>query len=121
MSGPSFEDLAELIRKCQGLKADKPINPDSQFERDLGVTGDDGTELLQKIEQHYGIHFTPESFQLQDNEFLFNGEGLDIFGVVWRMIRNKPESEVRSFTVGELYLALQREIEVKAKRETPQS
>ena len=50
-----LENLAEVVRDLAGLKRDKRIDPETQFERDLGVTGDDGSELLEKVERHYWI------------------------------------------------------------------
>ena len=106
---PSFERVCEIIRdQCQ-LHPDERIMPDSQFERDLGITGDDGDEVLRCVAEYYDIKFTGNSFDLGPNEYLFNSEGFDLFNVPLRMIFRKPEPEIRAFTVGELYDAALKE------------
>ena len=108
MNTPSFEQLAECIRRECGLPKEKYIDPDTQFERDLGITGDDGEELLEAIERQYQIEFTHESFGLEFNEYLFNSEGFD-----WSPIQSlfgRPIPEVRSFTAGELYEGVLKEL-----------
>jgi hypothetical protein len=107
---PSFERFCEMIREKSGFSQSKLITPDTQFERDLGITGDDGSELLETIERNYHIQFTRESFGLAANEYLFHGEGFDLFGTLIRTLRRKPEPEFRSFTVGELSTALLNEL-----------
>jgi hypothetical protein len=107
---PPFELLCEIIRIHSGFRPDKRIAPDMQFETDLGITGGDGDELLEAVENNYGIQFTRESFGLDPNEYLFNSEGMDIFGVLIRLVRRKPEPEIRSFTVGKLHHAILTEL-----------
>jgi hypothetical protein len=106
---PSFEHLCEIIRDQCPLHPEERIVPDTQFERDLGITGDDGDEVLSRVAEYYGIKFTAKSFDLGPNEFLFHSEGFDLFNVPLRMILGKPEPEIRSFTVGELYDATSKE------------
>ena len=106
----SFEQVCQIIRdQCQ-LNPDESISPETQFERDLGITGDDGSEILDGVAEYYGIQFTADSFGLQPNEFLFSSEGIDLFPAFIRILFNKPEPEVRSFTVGELYDAVVKEV-----------
>jgi acyl carrier protein len=112
MEDLQFEQLAELIRECCGFKRDKPIEPDMQFERDLGVTGDDGDDLLDATEKRFGVKFTRASFNLEANEYLFGAEAafpdlLEIFG-------RRPTKTVRSFTVGELFEVVRSELEKTA-------
>jgi hypothetical protein len=106
---PSFESLCEIIREQCQLRPDERIVSDTQFERDLGITGDDGDEVLHRVEEYYSIRFSAESFNLSPNEFLFHSEGFDLFKVPIRMILRKPEPEIRSFTVGELFEATSKE------------
>ena len=106
MEVPSFEAFADFIRDWAQLHDDQEISPDTQFERDLGITGGDGTDLIEAVANKFGLEFSAESFDLRPNEFLFNAEGWDLLGVFWRSLRRKPEPEVRSFTVGELWDAL---------------
>lgn len=114
----SFERLCEIIREESGFRPDKRIAPETQFERDLGITGADGDELLEAVGRNCGIQFTRESFGLSPNEFLFNPEGWDIFGVIIRLLLRKPEPEVRSFTVGELHRAVLEELKKPGRVES---
>jgi hypothetical protein len=59
---PSFEDLARLIRDSARLKRDERIDPDTQVCRDLGISGNDGANLLKAIEVHYQIGFTSDLY-----------------------------------------------------------
>jgi hypothetical protein len=108
MTAPTFDDLAAFIRAWAQLPIDEPIRPDTQFERELGITGDDGGELLQAVEKHFAIQLsTPTEgyrkiFGLGPHEYLFNGEGFPI----WELLPFVPTSTVRTFTVGELHEAL---------------
>ena len=53
MENPSFADLAKFIREWVALPRKKQIVPDTRFEEDLGITGDDGCELLEAIQKHF--------------------------------------------------------------------
>jgi hypothetical protein len=108
---PSFERLCEIIREQCHLHPDERITFDTQFERDLGITGDDGDYLLRAVAKEFEIEFDTKSFDLRPNEYLFNSEVPDLFGTIWRSIRGKPEPEVRSFAVGELYEAVLKGLE----------
>src|SRR3954467_7674489 len=91
-----------------------PILPETQFERDLGLTGDDGDDLLEATEKRFKVALGNEetgirdTFNLQPNEYLFNSEGwgpsLD------RIISSFSENQtvIRKFTVGELFEAVRR-------------
>jgi acyl carrier protein len=113
---PSFERLCAIIREECGLEKDEYIAPDTQFERDLGITGDDGEELLDAVARNYGIELTRESFGLQPNEYLFQGEGWDLFGPLIRGLLRRPEPEFRTFTVGELHAAVLDELNCETDR-----
>ncbi len=115
---PNFEELAELIRQHLGFRLDKQIASEMQFERDLGITGDDGSEIVDAVAKQYGIEFTAESFGLEANEFLFNSEGIGLIPSIIRLLLRKPEPEVRSFTVGELFEAVRREVAAKSQSQT---
>lgn len=45
-STPSFEEFVAFIRDWAGISR-KKITPETLFEDDLGITGDDGCELLE--------------------------------------------------------------------------
>ena len=110
METPTFEQLADLIREIIGVSNKTIIDPSTQFENDLGVTGDDGVKLLEVIEKHFGIPLTnaegqlSASFGLKPNEYLFHSEGWSL-PIWWFGCGHKPI--VRNFTVGELHAVLQ--------------
>jgi acyl carrier protein len=115
----SFEQLADFVRKWALLRNDKQISLDTQFERDLGITGDDGIELLEALQERYGIEFTSESFGLESNEYVFHSEGFGLFPIFFQSLFGKPIPEVRSFTVGELYEAVLKELDKVLPAESP--
>jgi hypothetical protein len=104
MPTPTFEEFAEFVRGFAGLSRKTPIGPSTRFERDLGVTGDDGCDLLRETEVRFGValsskeHGYRQTFTLGPDEYLFHAEGLDIFGLC--------SGPVREFTAGELYDAV---------------
>ena len=101
MSSLSFEDFADFIRSQCGISQKKKITPESKFEDDLGVTGDDGVDLLRATEERFGVrlldagHGYRRTFDLGPDEFLFNSEG-------WF----PTPGSVREFKVGDLYSAV---------------
>jgi acyl carrier protein len=120
MDIPSFEELARLIREHQGFRSDKRILPEFQFERDLGVTGDDGVEILDEVQKRFGLEFSDESFGLDHNEYLFHPEGFAPFPFAFQSLFGQATPTVRPFTVGELYSVFKREMEKKAnERDAP--
>lgn len=116
MKFPSFEEFAEVVRSCARLKRDTRIDPETQFERDLGMTADDGTELLEDLETHYGIEFTADSFDLKEAECLFHSEGPDVFPVVQTIFGNS-RTEVRPLTAGQLCRAVLKELSATQKQD----
>ena len=109
MEEPSFEELVETIREQCGLRPNKRVEPDTQFDRDLGVTGDDGKELLEAVEGRFGIKLTRESFGLEPNEYLFGPEAsLPDFSELLSIFGNRPTKTLRTFAVGELFDVVKR-------------
>ena len=109
---PSFEAVVSWIRKWCHITQEKAITPETQFERDLGITGDDGSELVEAALRHFGIHLAidgPRSicalFNLKPKEYLFHSEG---FGIIFEITTLFGASEVRAFTVGELREAVKK-------------
>lgn len=93
------------------LHPDDRITKETQFERDLGITGDDGVLVLTEVEKAFGIKFSGRSFNLRPNEYLFNPEGVDLLGPFVRTVLRKPKPEIRRLTVGELYEAVRIELD----------
>ncbi len=54
----------------------REITPNMLIEKDLGIYGDDGDELLFAIQEEFNLTFTGEAFGLKENEYLFSGEGM---------------------------------------------
>ncbi len=107
----SFDKLIEIIRECQGFSAQYEISADMLLERDLGITGDDGCELLEAIEQTFGMSFLgtdgtlKETFKLAEGEYLFHSEGFSLFGFIATLL-GKDTEKVKPLTVGQLYEAV---------------
>ena len=54
-----FDQFADFIRGWAGLSSKKIIVPGTKFEEDLGITGDDGLEILEATEKKYGFRCPP--------------------------------------------------------------
>ena len=106
----TFERFTDFLRQWRRIPKPKMITSETQFDRDLGITGDDGQDLLDATEKEFGIrlssedHGYRETFNLAPNEYLFQSEG----GVVWEPTTLFGTTTVRAFTVGELYEAVER-------------
>jgi acyl carrier protein len=119
MPDPSvcFDEFVLFLREWAHIPIREKISPETQFERDLGITGDDGCELLEAAESKFGIHLSSEedgyrkTFDLAPNEYLFTSEG----GMVHELMSLFNNSVIRPFTVGELYSAVQHAIARKSE------
>ncbi len=100
----TFTDFAAWLREYRHVPVRTAITPETQFERDLGLTGDDGNDLLAATEKRFQVERSSEitgvreTFNLGPNEYLFHSEGFDFF---------RPYS-VRKFTVGEPFDAVRK-------------
>lgn len=111
---PSVEDVIRFVRKT--TRSRRTVTAETRIERDLGVTGDDGAELLAAAEGYFGVALsTPEqgfrpTFGLGPNEYLFGPEGLGLLGVptLIRWLRRQPRPVYRDLTVTELHEAIRR-------------
>jgi hypothetical protein len=56
----TFDQFADFIREFWRLSSGKQITPDTQFERDLDLTGDDGDELLLATERRFEVKLGSE-------------------------------------------------------------
>lgn len=112
---PCLEEVIAFVREYSG-DVKSMITEHTRLEADLGITGDDGVELLEEAEQRFGVCFVTEersfkeTFGLGENEYLFNAEGLDLLGVrrLIGWVRKEPRCVVRDLTVGELWRVLGR-------------
>ena len=113
---PTFQDVEAFVRDFAALRRNQVITPDTRLENDLGITGDDGDELLQKAATHFGVqladpvHGYRPTFGLGENEYLFNSEGLDLLGIgeLIRRLRKQPPEVIRDLTMEELHNAILR-------------
>jgi hypothetical protein len=107
-----FEEFAEWIREYWRMHARKKIMPETQFERDHGLTGDDGNDLLEATEKRFEVRLGNEetgvrqTFNLGPNEYLFNSEGWGPSPREVISLFSGGPSVVRKFTVGELFEAV---------------
>ena len=114
MKSVSFGEFADFVRDWGAFSKNKQIDPETQFDRDLGITGDDGSDLLIATEKRFGVGLSTaedgyrKTFNLGTHEYLFNSEG---FGVVPELVSIFSTSTVRAFTVGELYGAVKKALE----------
>ena len=106
----TFDEFVTWLRENCYLPVHKAITPDTQFERDLGLTGDDGTDLLKAAEKMFEVKFANlrETFKLGPNEFLFNSEGWGPSPHEIRLWLSRQRITVRKLTVGELFEAVRR-------------
>jgi hypothetical protein len=116
MTDPSLDDIVKFVREFAAIGSDHPITAETRLDADLGITGDDGDELLEQAAKRFGAALaTPHegyrtTFALGPNEYLFGSEGFDPFGMSWliRRIKNEPRPVVRDLTVAQLHEAILR-------------
>lgn len=107
----SLDELIALVREHQGISPKQAITESSLLENDLGITGDDGCELLQAVERKFGISFAGadgslrDAFGLSEGQFLFHSEGMNLFWLIERLCGREPEN-VKAITIGDLYRAI---------------
>jgi hypothetical protein len=112
MDDLTFDQFADFIREFWRVSTRKQIAPEIQFERDLGLTGDDGDELLRATERRFDVTLEseetgiPETFNLGRNEYLFHSGGWELFPPRSTTLFGAEEYTVRKFMVGELFDAV---------------
>lgn len=108
----TLEELIALLREFHcGYKC--KITATTLLEDDLGISGDDGHDLVEQVERRFNVSFVGkdgtfrEAFDLGKDEYLFHGEGfrcaelmLGLLGI--RLYKVKP------LTVGQLLEAILR-------------
>ena len=110
----TFDEFAAWLREYWRVPVRETITLETQFERDLGVTGDDGVELLEAAEKRFKVRFESEqtglreTFNLQPNEYLLNAEGWGPSPTELISLFSGPSTIVRKFTVGELFDAIRK-------------
>jgi len=110
----TFDEFSDFIREELQVPDRRQISPETQFERDLGVTGDDGSDLLEATEKRFGVTLVSEekglreTFNLGPNQYLFHSEGWELFPFRLTSLFNDTQETVREFTVGELFAAVRK-------------
>src|SRR5262245_19362155 len=106
----SLLEFIDFIRETQRIPRSKEVLESSYLEKDLGITGDDGCELLEEIERRFKVSFNPTVLGLRDGQYLFHSEGGKILQLIASVLGRDFEN-VKSITVGELYRATCRAFE----------
>ena len=116
MDDLTFDEFAAFTREYWSVANRKRITQETQFERDLGLTGDDGDDLLEATEKRFDVTLCSEetevreTFNLKTNEYLFHSEGGGLGMLPFEMttLFSTTAPTIREFTVGELYEAVRR-------------
>jgi acyl carrier protein len=96
----SFEQIAEFLAEHQGIDPSR-IAPGVRLEADLGITGDDGHELLVALMSRFHVEIDRTSTAQAS---LLHSEGSDPFALVSRVL-GRGKERVIPITVGDLHLA----------------
>lgn len=110
---PTLHDVIDFVRKFTG-EYRAPIDGNTWLEADLGISGDDGVDFLVEVAQAFGVVLHTEeegyrlTFNLQENEYIFTSEGVDLLGVsrLINWLRGIPRPVIRDLSVGHLYRVL---------------
>lgn len=111
---PSIDEVAAFVRRFAGLRDDASVTATTLLQADLGVTGDDGCDLLKDVASEFGIVLaTPAdgyhaSFELAPDQQLFDDEGWGLPGLrtLARLLGAPLRAPARDLSVGELHEAL---------------
>jgi hypothetical protein len=64
----SFTEFVEFVRQWARLSENTPIAPETELEKHLGISGDDGRELLQAVEKRFNVTlFSPIALNYNEN------------------------------------------------------
>jgi hypothetical protein len=55
MTAPSFDQFVQFVREFHPIPHKMAITPATRFEYDLGITGNDGIDLLEATEKQFGV------------------------------------------------------------------
>ena len=110
---PHPSEVIRFVRDHLGVADHVPLDSTTRLEADLGVTGDDGDELLWAAESRFGVSFGTDlrpAFALAADETLFGPEGVPVPGLEWlrRRLGADPPPRVTDVTIGQLHEAIER-------------
>jgi len=114
MKSPSFDEVAAFVHEFAGISPHRSIKPETRLVADLGITGDDGDDLLRAANEHFQVDLASpdngiaQTLRLGPNEYFFRPEGVDLFGIslIIRWFRGEPAPAYRDLAVGELQKAI---------------
>jgi hypothetical protein len=107
----TLENLIVVIRESQGFSDHDRITEQCLLENDLGITGDDGSKLLEAIEKQFGVSLVGtdgtirDVFHLAKDEYLFHSEGFNLVAWIASWF-GKDLDKVKPITVGQLFEAV---------------
>lgn len=110
MEVPTFDEFIDFLRNFAHVPSRKLITAETLIEDDLGITGDDGLDLLKETEKRFGVQLCSEehgfrqTFNLEPNEYIFSSEGFELIGLLHGFFGTNVT--VRVLAVGELYDAV---------------
>jgi hypothetical protein len=114
---PDMEGILEIVRLVANLPEHEHIHAQTTIQEDIGLDGDDGWEMIEKIWAQYSLRQPDDesefnrAFAIAPTQFLFYPEGLSfgqgselisLFGTSPFDWKGKKQ---RVITVGELYAA----------------
>lgn len=110
---PELSEVIAFIREYTGNPR-RAMDASTLLEADLGVCGDDGVELLEDIAKAFNVELCTDeegyrkTFSLQENEYLFSSEGLDLLGIgrLIDWLRKIPPPVIRDLSIGQLHSAI---------------
>jgi hypothetical protein len=82
MKGPSLKAVEDLISEVCGFKPSK-MHGATLLEEDLGITGDDGAELIEAFAERFGVDMSEFG---KSGRFYFHSEGIDPGGCLINLI-----------------------------------
>jgi acyl carrier protein len=96
MSDSNFDRLKKFIVEQIGVY-ESEVTPNSRLYEDLGVYGDDASELLIK----YGKRFNVDVSKFMAADY-FKGEGIDVIEGLIRLFSGKQSGALKTLTVYDL-------------------
>lgn len=96
MEDKLLKDIIVLIEAKMG-RYNKPIERETCLEKDLGITGDDATELLFEYSQKFGVDVSNLNLRKY-----FTAEGDTILPAIIRFFTKRKDPKESELTIGDL-------------------
>jgi len=100
MSCGISRELVEFVSSELRIGSDR-LQPTTRLLHDLGVDGDDGSELIEAFGRRFAVDLS--AFEPARH---FGAEGLNVFAWLWGMIRGTP-SELIPITLADLQASIE--------------